>query len=86
MMNDTSVMELKKDAYSLLERIPAEKLIFLVEIMRGMDGLEAPKKVTENSPAFRRLMELRRPIPDLDEEKELAEWREEKFGYANCKC
>ena len=39
------------------------------------------KRAAGNSQAFRRLMELRRPISDLDEEKELAEWREEKFGH-----
>lgn len=37
---------------------------------------------TENSEAFKELMQLCRPIPDLDEKKELAAWREEKFGNA----
>lgn len=72
---------LREDAYRLLERMPEDKLYFLVDIMRGIDNL-VREKPTGNSPAFQRLMELRRPIPDLDEEKELASWREEKFGHA----
>ena len=73
---------LRKDAYSLLERMPEDKLAFLVEIMKGIDGLTPPKQAAGNSPAFRRLMALRRPIPDLDEAQELARWREEKYGHA----
>ena len=81
-MNEMSMTALRRDAYSLLDRVPEDKLAFLVEIMRGMDGLTPPGKAAGNSPAFHRLMALRRPIPDLDEEKELARWREEKFGHA----
>lgn len=40
------------------------------------------RTAVENSPAFNRLMELCRPIPDLHEKKELVSWREEKFGHA----
>ncbi len=81
-MSERAMTSLRKDAYSLLDRMPEDKLLFLVQIMKGFDKLPPPKKSTGNSPAFLRLMELRRPIPDLDEEKELAQWREEKFGYA----
>ena len=48
---------------------------------------------SENSEAFKELMKLRRaaferlermgkPVPDLDEKKELAAWRDEKYGCA----
>ena len=73
---------LRRDAHSLLERMPEEKLAFLVEIMKEIDGTTPPQPVADNSPAFRRLMALRRPLPDLDEAKELARWREERFGHA----
>ena len=81
-MASTGIVSLRQDAHSLLDRVPDDKLPFLVEIMYGIEGLTPKKKRGENSEAFKRLMELRRPIPDLDEEKELAEWREEKFGNA----
>lgn len=81
-MREMTMTALRKDAYSLLDRMPEDKLAFLVDIMKGVEGLTPPKQAAGNSPAFRRLMALRRPIPDLDEAKELAQWREEKFGHA----
>ena len=35
-----------------------------------------------NSKAFLSLMKMRRPIHGIDDKKELAEWREEKYGNA----
>lgn len=35
---------------------------------------------TERDLAFQELMEMITPIPGLDDEKELAEYREEKYG------
>ena len=33
--------QLRKDAMDLLERIPDDKLIFVIQIMQGMNGLYA---------------------------------------------
>ena len=82
-MNSAGMTALRQDAYSLLERAPEDKLAALVEIMRGLEELAPKTRREENSEAFKRLEELCRPIPGLDEEKELAEWREEKFGNAD---
>lgn len=38
------------------------------------------KNVNNRTMAFNRLKELIRPVPELDYDKELEEWREEKFG------
>ncbi len=38
------------------------------------------ENMEERRAAFERIEKLRRPIPDLDEKKELAEYREERFG------
>ena len=74
---------LREDAYAMLDRIPEDKLHFLIDIMRGIEGLYPRKKNSENSQSFQKLMKLCRPIPDLDEDEELASWRKEKFGYAD---
>ena len=37
-------------------------------------------EIEERRAAFARMEALCRPIPDLDEKKELAEYREEKYG------
>ena len=84
-MNSAGMTALRQDAYSLLERVPEDKLAALVEIMRGLEGLAPKTRRKDNSEAFKRLQELVDSFPaltDLDEEKELAEWREEKFGNA----
>ena len=75
-MSSASMAALRQDAYSLLERMPDEKLMILIQFMQSIDEPAPRKRRGENSDAFKRL------IPGLDEEKELAEWREEKFGYA----
>ena len=72
-MNET----LRKNAYTLLGRIPEEKLYTVVEILRGMCDSERP---AGNSGEFLRLRELCRPIDGLDENRELSEWREERFS------
>lgn len=38
------------------------------------------KEMEERQRAFERLESLRRSIPDFDEKKELAEYRDEKYG------
>ncbi len=67
---------LRNNAYSLLERIPEENLGRLVEIMRCMCE---PDGACGNSREFLRLRELCRPVEGLDDERELAEWREARF-------
>ena len=73
---------LRQDAYTLLERMPENKLYFLVDIMRGIENLYEREESRENSPAFRKLISLCHPIANVDEKAELASWREERFGYA----
>ncbi len=77
-----SVTAIRADAYNLLERMPEETLFSLVEMMRGIEDIRLRKKTEGNSPAFHRLMSICRPMPGLNEKKELASWREEKFGDA----
>ncbi len=89
-MNNAGITALRQDAYSLLERVPDDKLFTVVQFMREMEASSTRERreqeLQERRAAFKRLQELvdsHPPMPDLDEEKELAEWREEKFGNAN---
>ena len=82
-MNNTDTTGLRQDAYFILQRLPEEKLREALSYLRSIDEPEDIETVRKRKhEAFLRLEQLRRPIPDLDEKKELAEWREEKFGYA----
>ena len=82
---------LRKNAFDLLERMPEDKLIFLVQIMQGIDDLaltpeeverKAERDRAKRREAFETLERMRKSVPHLDYDKELASWREEKFGYA----
>lgn len=39
MMEEMTADIMRRDAHELLDRVPEEKLIYLVQIMRGMKGL-----------------------------------------------
>lgn len=71
---------LRKDAMELLEQIPEDKLYFIVQIMQGINGLYKSESQEARDRAFEDLESLRKKMPDLDYEKELEIYREEKYG------
>lgn len=74
---------LRKNAMNLLEQIPEDKLHFIVQIMQGVNGLYGAETQAARDKAFENLESLRRKVPDLDYDKELESYREEKYGTAN---
>ena len=70
---------LRRDAYSLLEQIPEDKLTFVIQIMQGVNGLYQDDR-KEREDAFARLERIRRKNDNLDYDAELASYREEKYG------
>ncbi len=74
---------LRKDAMDLLERIPEDKLHFIVQIMQGISGLYENENQAVKDRAFEQLENLRKKVPQLDYNKELESYREEKYGTAN---
>ena len=74
---------LRKDAMDLLERIPEDKLHFIVQIMQGISGLYENENQAVKDRAFEQLENLRKKVPQLDYDKELESYREEKYGTAN---
>ena len=74
---------LRKDAMDLLERIPEDKLHFIVQIMQGISGLYENENLAVKDRAFEQLENLRKKVPQLDYDKELESYREEKYGTAN---
>ena len=71
---------LRQDAIRMVENMSENKLPYLIQILQGMEGLFSQDEVSGNQAAFETLERLRRPIPDLDEKKELEEYRKEKYG------
>lgn len=72
---------LRKDAFALLEKMPEDKLTFLIQIIQGVNGLEQDD-MQEREEAFNRLEKVRKKAGHLDYDAELAFYRKEKYGYA----
>ena len=70
---------IRKEAIELLERVPEDKLGFIIQIIQGVNGLYTDTN-SERKEAFARLEQLRRKGTVTDDDVELASYREEKYG------
>lgn len=70
---------LRKSAIMELEKIPEDKLSFVIQIMQGLNGLYGDSN-KERKDAFSRLEQLRKKGTVTDEAAELASYREDKYG------
>lgn len=70
---------LRKSALMELEKIPEDKLSFVIQIMQGVNGLYGDSN-KERKDAFSRLEQLRKKGTVADEAAELASYREDKYG------
>lgn len=70
---------IRKEAIELLEKVPEDKLEFVIQIMQDINGLYTDKN-SERREAFARLEQLRKKGVVTDDDKELASYREEKYG------
>lgn len=73
---------LRKNAFDLLEKIPEDKLMFIIRVMQEIDGF-CDNEEQERENAFNRLESMRRKADDLDYEQELATYREERYGITD---
>ncbi len=70
---------LRQSAMKELEKLPEDKISFVLQIMQGVNGLYNDNQ-TEKKAAFERLEQLRKKGTVVDYDAELAEYREEKYG------
>ena len=70
---------IRQEAIELLERVPEDKLRFIIQIIQGMNGLYTDTNA-ERKEALARLEQLRRKGTVMDDDAELASYREEKYG------
>ena len=72
-------MSTREIAYSIFEQLSEEELMRFIALFGK--AYQAPNDdMAERRAAFERMKSIIRPIPGLDEKKELAEYREEKYG------
>lgn len=69
---------LRQSAMRELERLPEDKIAFVLQIMRGINGLDEDERLAKKN-AFKRLEYLRKKA-DINENDELKRYREEKYG------
>ncbi len=67
---------LRKDAMDLLEKIPEDKLYYIVQIMQGVSGLYGGRDQLARDKAFEELESIRRKVPELNADKELENYKE----------
>lgn len=66
---------LRQSAMMELEKIPEDKLSFVIQIMQGVNDSNKERKE-----AFARLEQLRKKGTVTDDDTELASYREDKYG------
>jgi len=72
-------MSTKELAYSIFDKLTEDQLKGFIALFGGMFPTDDNDQARRDA-AFERLESMRKHIPDLDEKKELAEYREEKYG------
>lgn len=70
---------LRRSSITELEKLPEDKLPFVIQIMQGVNGLYTGTK-SEKELAFEKLERLRRKGTETDDKEELASYRDEKYG------
>jgi hypothetical protein len=71
---------LRQTAFMELEKLPEDKLNFVIQIMQGVNGLYGGAE-PEREDAFERLEKLRKKGTVTDYGSELASYRDEKYGH-----
>ncbi len=70
---------IRQEAIELIEKVPEDKLEFIIQIIQGINGLNTDTS-TEREEALARLEQLRRKGTVIDDDAELASYRKEKYG------
>ena len=71
---------LRQSAIMELEKIPEDKLTFVIQIMQGVNSLYNSGAVESKKDAFLRMEQIRKKGNVQDDDAELASYREEKYG------
>ncbi len=71
---------LQREAISMIQDVSEEKLYDILQIIKGVHGLEKSENAEKRERAFSVYAGLRRPAPALDYDRELSDYREGKYG------
>ncbi len=71
---------IRKEAIEMLEKMPEDRVVYIWQILQGINGLYNNDDKRERKEAFDRLEQLRRKGTVIDEREELVSYRNEKYG------
>lgn len=75
---------LKHEAIQLVEQMPEEQMPYIIQYIRELNSERIHAAVTPKMEAFLELEDMLVPMDqELDYDKELAEARNEKYGYSD---
>lgn len=70
--------KIKEEAWELLNELPDEKVVYLIKTLREMKRTGS-EDIKRKQNALKKLESMIREAPELDYDKELEEYRKEKF-------
>ncbi len=70
---------IRKEAIEMLERMPEDRVIYIWQILQGINGLYNNEQ-SERKDAFAKLEQLRKKGTATDYDAELASYRDDKYG------
>ncbi len=73
-------MSTRETAHKILDSMNEEQLIGFISLFKIYNVSTPEDDTVEREKAYNNLRKKIRPIPNLDYDKELAEYREEKYG------
>ena len=75
--------QMKERAVELIERIPDEKMFYVINILQNLEEMSSNRPADKNQAmeALQHVLQFSGRLPeDFDADKELQEAREEKYG------
>lgn len=80
--------QVKEKAMELINELSDDKVVYIIQILQSLKGLYGQPETNitsdiDKEKAFETLENLRKKIPELDYDKELAESREERYANIN---
>ena len=73
-------MSTRELAHKILDNMNEEQLVGFISLFKIYNVSVEEDDLMEREKAYEYLQKKIKPIPDLDYDKELAEYREEKYG------
>ena len=71
---------LRESAIDLIKQVPEDKLYYIVQIIRDVNNLYGAGNDQKKETAFANLETMRRSAPNIDYDRELADYREGKYA------